>query len=277
MKTIGFVDYYISEWHANNYPQWIKEESEKLGENFVVKYAWAELDKSLVDGVTTEEWCNKFGVEKCNTIGELCEKADYILVLAPSDLDKHLGYAKEVFKFKKNTYIDKTFAPDYKTAKEIFDLAEKYGVKFFSSSALRYSNELDLLPETNNIITHGGGGNLDEYIIHQIEMVVKCLGVGMDKVCYNKVADTEWADVVYTNGKSAKMMFAPCMPFAITVSKNDGKSAYMSINSEFFKGLIADIFNFFQTGETSFDAQETLEIMKIREAVIKAKAEVGNG
>ena len=173
MKTIGFVDYYISEWHANNYPQWIKEESEKLGENFVVKYAWAELDKSLVDGVTTEEWCNKFGVEKCNTIGELCEKADYILVLAPSDLDKHLGYAKEVFKFKKNTYIDKTFAPDYKTAKEIFDLAEKYGVKFFSSSALRYSNELDLLPETNNIITHGGGGNLDEYIIHQIEMIVK--------------------------------------------------------------------------------------------------------
>ena len=24
MKTIGFIDYYLSEWHANNYPDWIK-------------------------------------------------------------------------------------------------------------------------------------------------------------------------------------------------------------------------------------------------------------
>ena len=25
MKKIGFVDYYLSEWHANNYPAWIEE------------------------------------------------------------------------------------------------------------------------------------------------------------------------------------------------------------------------------------------------------------
>ena len=31
MKHIGFVDYYISEWHANNYPAWFKEAAEKLG------------------------------------------------------------------------------------------------------------------------------------------------------------------------------------------------------------------------------------------------------
>ena len=30
MKTIGFVDYYISEWHANNYPAWIKQVCEEL-------------------------------------------------------------------------------------------------------------------------------------------------------------------------------------------------------------------------------------------------------
>ena len=42
MKTIGFVDYYISEWHANNYPVWIKDICEKSGKDFEVKYAWAE-------------------------------------------------------------------------------------------------------------------------------------------------------------------------------------------------------------------------------------------
>ena len=35
MKKIGFVDYYISEWHANNYPLWIKEACEKAGLDYI--------------------------------------------------------------------------------------------------------------------------------------------------------------------------------------------------------------------------------------------------
>ena len=38
---IGFVDYYISEWHANNYPDWIAQMSEKCGIDARVAYAWA--------------------------------------------------------------------------------------------------------------------------------------------------------------------------------------------------------------------------------------------
>ena len=33
MKTVGFVDYYINEWHANNYVGWIRNAAEKLGEH----------------------------------------------------------------------------------------------------------------------------------------------------------------------------------------------------------------------------------------------------
>ena len=25
MKKIGFIDFYLDEWHANNYPAWIRE------------------------------------------------------------------------------------------------------------------------------------------------------------------------------------------------------------------------------------------------------------
>lgn len=28
---IGFVDYYIAEWHANNYPAWFAAASKELG------------------------------------------------------------------------------------------------------------------------------------------------------------------------------------------------------------------------------------------------------
>ena len=34
MKKIGFVDYYISEWHANNYPGWIKNICEQKGYDY---------------------------------------------------------------------------------------------------------------------------------------------------------------------------------------------------------------------------------------------------
>ena len=134
MKTIGFVDYYLSEWHANNYPIWIREICERTGKQFCVKYAWAERDISPVDGRSTDEWCKAFGVEKCDTIEELCEKSDYILVLAPSNPETHLRFAEKVLPFGKRTYIDKTFAPDDQTAQKIFAIAQKYSTPFFSSS-----------------------------------------------------------------------------------------------------------------------------------------------
>ena len=39
MKKIGFVDYYISEWHANNYPGWIEEACKKLSVDYKIAYA----------------------------------------------------------------------------------------------------------------------------------------------------------------------------------------------------------------------------------------------
>ena len=82
MKTIGFVDYFLSEWHANNYPKWISE----LTDEFAVKYAWAEEYVSPYDGVNTDDWCKKFGTEKCESIAELCEKSDYIIPTIPKSI-----------------------------------------------------------------------------------------------------------------------------------------------------------------------------------------------
>lgn len=47
------------------------------------------------------------------------------------------------------------------------------------------------------------------------------------------------------------------------------------MNSDFFKNLLADILRFYLTGETSFDVNQTLEVMKIRENVIKGKEKLG--
>ncbi len=276
MKTIGLVDFYISEWHANNYPVWFKEICEKTGQDFEIKYAWAEEYVSPVDGRNTDEWCTAFGVERCQTLDELCEKSDYIIILAPSNPEKHLEYAKTVFKYKKNTYVDKTFAPDTATAKAIFDEAEKYGTKFFSSSALRYASELDELGGGKAVLTLGGGGSFEEYIIHQAEMLVKLACARPVAVTVNlKGAGQYLCDIEFEGGKAGTMIYSNEIPYTACAEDKNGNSRCTGIASDFFKALLADILRFFESGEISFDIKQTLYVMMVREAAVKGKCELG--
>lgn len=277
MKKIGFVDYYMSEWHANNYPAWIAKACEKLGLDYKVSYAWAEKDISTVDGKSTDEWCEKFGVEKCETLAELCEKSDFIIVLAPSNPETHLRYAEEVLKHKKPTYIDKTFSPDLATAKKIYDLGEKYGTPFFSTSALRFAAELDNCANCQQIFVTGGGSSLEEYIIHLIEMVVKKLGVGAQKLKAERFGAQTFLHATYDDGRAANMLFADSIPYTAYMKDCDPAVRPVTVTAKggFFDGLIESILNFFENGKYSFDPAETLEVMKLREGAILAEANMG--
>jgi len=269
-KKIGFVDLYISEWHANNYPRWMNGICEKLGYDYKIAYAWAEQDVSPIDGVTTAEWCESMGAEKCDTIDELCEKSDMIVILAPSNPEAHLRLAEAVLKYGKPTYIDKTFAPDAETSAKIFALSEKYGAPFFSTSALRYAEELDLIENPTTVITTGSGGSAEEYIVHQVEMVVKKLGLGATAVKATEVGGATCFHVRYEDGRAAQMTYSNgSIPFSAYMMGESG-SKFRKIESDFFKSLMKDILVFFETGEISFDTAQTHEVMKIREASLKA-------
>ena len=269
MIKIGFVDYYLSEWHANNYPAWIAQVGAELGVDCKVAYAWAELDVSPIDGVTTDEWCARHEAQKCSTIEALCEASDVIVILAPSNPETHLGYAKTVLKYGKRTYIDKTFAPDLKTALEIFEIAKQHGTPFFSTSALRYADELDSVPRPHSIFVTGGGSNLPEYAIHLAEMVVKKLGIGARCVEAELRGDGYFFTVSYDDDRIATLMYAPKLPYNIYMSSPD-KQEWRAVKSQFFNGLINDMLNFFSTGEVSFNAAETLEVARLRDMMLTA-------
>ena len=273
MKKIGFVDYFISEWHANNYPAWIERICAEMGADYKVAYAWAELDTSPVDGISTAEWCEKFGAERCATIDELCEKSDVIVILSPSNPETHLRYAEAVLKYGKRTYIDKTFAPDAETAKEIFALGEKYGTPFFSTSALRYATELDSVDAPDSMLVTGGGSNLPEYFIHLGEMVVGKMGaIKSVKATQN---GSQWIIQAKTeSGKDATMIWGTAMPYGAYMTK-EGKEVWKSIKSPFFDGLIADMLNFFETGTPSFAPSQTLDVIALRDAALTATENPG--
>jgi len=268
MKKIGFVDYFISEWHANNYPAWIERISAEMGMEYKVSYCWAEIDTSPVDGVTTNEWCEKFGVQKCATIDELCEKSDVIVILSPKNPETHLRYAEAVLKYGKRTYIDKTFATDLETAKEIFALGEEYKAPFFSTSALRYATELDSVEEPDSMMVIGGGSNLPEYFIHLGEMVVKKMGAIKHVTAIPN--GNQWIMNAQTaDGRDATMIYGLAMSYNVYMTKGK-KEVWKAIMSPFFDGLIADMLTFFDTGETSFLPSETMEVIRLRDAVLKA-------
>ena len=215
MKKIGFVDFYLSEWHANNYPAWIKEVCADKGFEYELAYAWAEQDISPVDGRSSAEWCTAFGAEQCATVEELCEKSDVIFILAPTNPEKHLPYAKAVLPYGKPTYIDKTFAPDLAQAQEMFDLSAKYGAKIFSTSALRYATELAQFNAPDGLLITGGGSNLPEYLVHLVEMAVPLLNDPMAYVKIEEVGVARQCYVETVSGKLATLTWGSSLPYTV--------------------------------------------------------------
>ena len=275
MKKIGFIDYYLSEWHANNYPAWIDKACEKLGLDYKVCYAYGELEESPVDGVTGTQWCEKNGVEKCASIEEVCEKSDVLLVLCPSNPEKHLEYAKKVLPYGKRTYIDKTFTQNFAEAEEIFELGKKYNVPFFSTSALRYAGELpefDVLEGKKFFTITGGGRSFEEYSVHQIEMLVKLTDSKAQSVEVKRQngGKMQLCTVYMENGDIGNLIYAPSYGFTVTGQDENGHYITKNMSGDFFARLIDDILGFYETGKCSFESRQTLECMRIREMLLNA-------
>ncbi len=270
MKHIGIVDYYLSEWHADNYPAWLRTANEALELDYAVSYAYGELEISPVDGVSNDEWCQKNGIERIAAIEELCEKSDGILILAPSNPEKHLEYAEKVLPYGKPVFIDKTFTSCLDEAKTIFALAETYNAPMFSSSALRYSEELADFKEPRALIITGGGGNFPEYVIHQLEMLVKLMPASCLSVSVEQQADQKLCHLEFEDGKLATLIYAPSLPFAVCAEETNGHSLYRVMKSDYFMHEMEEILRLFSTGKTSFDGKQTLEAIAMRDALLLA-------
>ena len=270
MIRIGFADYYLGEWHADNYPGWMREICAEMGDEIELAYAWAEDDVSPRNGMTTDEWCEKNHFTRCATLEELCEKSDAIVILAPSDPDKHLPYASVALTYGKPTYIDKTFAPDLETAQKIFDIAAAHRTPMFSTSALRCSEELGKHADGDAFILTGGGSNLGEYIIHLVEMTVVLLSDPVKRVKATAQGGEWFFAVESASGKKATLIYAPAMPYTVTSENADGKSVYTAIKSPFFRHLMKDVLVFAKSGALPFESAQTLEAMRMRDAILRS-------
>ncbi|MDR0401210.1 MAG: hypothetical protein LBH51_09765 [Treponema sp.] len=268
---IGFIDYYLDEWHANNYPRWIRESPANTGGG--PAFAWGERDAP--GGLSSAAWCRGQGVELCGSIEELCEKSDRILILAPDNSEKHLEYGRRVFPCGKPVYMDKTFAPTLREAEEIFSLAERYAAPLCSSSALRFASEIAAFNgDALSVVSAGGGPSFESYAVHQMEMIVKVMGTGTERVMGLMNGRNKALVIQFKDGRKALFNQAAGTPAPFTVSVETGKGLeHRPIESDFFRAFIDNLLVFYETGKPLAAKEETLAVIALIDAGERALAE----
>lgn len=272
-KKIGFIDYYLDEWHALNYPQFIKDATD--GE-FEVAYAYAEMDKP--GGMTTDQWCEKYGVQRLDSIDEVVEKSDCIIVLSPDNPERHWDLCQKPLRSGKRVYVDKTFALEKSTAEALVKLAEENNTPFFSTSALRFADELkDIDRDGICFINSRGPGNFDTYSIHQIEPIVVLMGSKAKRIMSVGNGKYESMVIEFEGNRSIVMSHYGWtnVDFSMLVNYEDGRTVSVPQMSNTFPNFIKAMCDFFRTGDIKAAHDETVAIMGIIEAGNKALANPG--
>lgn len=271
MKKIGFIDYYLDEWHANNYPEFIKKAA---GDELVVAYAYAEID-SPKGGLTTDQWCEKFGVQRLNSIEEVVEKSDCLIVLSPDNPERHLDLCQLPLASGKRTYVDKTFAPTKAIAEELVSIAEKNNTPFFSTSALRFATEMDQIKKGEiSFINSRGPGVFEIYTIHQLEPIVMLMGSDAKRVMSVGTKEAPALLIEFEGGHRALLSLFNSwdVNFSMNIAYADGTFGSISSMNSYFDNFIVQMCDFFKTGDVKADPKETIAIMGIIESGAKALA-----
>lgn len=273
MKRIGYIDHELDNFHANVYLDLLRGDLKARG--WEVAKCWA------MDAAGGRKWAAEKKVPFVTDIAEMAD-CDALVVLAPSNPEVHLDLAKRAFPLRKPTYVDKTFAPDVRTAKRIFALADKYRVPVITSSALRCAAsfnrtvaELGGRKKIRHLRTWGGGRSFAEYAIHPLEMLVTAMGPEVKAVMrLNDGPNHDELHVKFSGGRTGSVFVhvnSDCAFRAVVTT--DQKTVHVDTSPDpIFRDLASLILDFFESGKECIDRQETLALFKIRDAAFNPKA-----
>lgn len=246
-----------------------------------------ESSRTRVDRFAAEIQ-QKYGVELVNSIEELCQKVDAVL-LESVDGRPHLNQVRPVLKAGKRVFIDKPFAASYADARAIVRLARAANVAFFSSSSLRFAEDVQAIRHSDK---HGGimgaiaygpenfephHPDLFWYGIHAVETLYTLMGPGCESVTRVKSEGGDTVTGKWKDGRLGTMR-------GITQGKQDygavafGLKAILTTPQQMkvdYRPLLVEIIKFFQTGITPIQPDETLEIMAFMEAADLSKTRGG--
>ena len=270
-KRIGFVDDNLENFHANVYLKLLRNELKHRG--FVVAGCTGMRPRA------GRKWAEANGVAWFPDAAGLNEAVDCFMVLAPSTPETHLELCRQVFPFGKPTYVDKTFAPDLRTARRIFGLADRHRVPMQTSSALRYTEVQDYVDEVGHrqvrhMVAWGGGRSFGEYAIHPLELAVSCMGPGVRRVMRRGTGRQSQLLLDYTGGRTAvvNVYTGSSTPYAASVTTTNATRYFQVDSGRIFLNTADAVLDLFESGKPGIDRKESLIIRRILDVVGQKRA-----
>jgi len=240
--------------------------------------------RDRVKGFT--EQLRKMGIEIVDTIPQLLEKVDVVL-LESVDGRIHLEQAIPVIKAGKPMFIDKPAAGSLADAVAIYDLAKERKVPIFSSSSLRFAPGIQGLLKNKDLgeivgaVTWGsctyqpGTPDMFFYGIHGIEPLYALMGTGCESVTRIQTKDTDIVSGVWSEGRVGTYR---------GIRKNNANFGAIAFGTKAivpagrgggYKELCIEIGRFFKTGIVPVAPDETIEIFAFMEAADESKRQGG--
>lgn len=232
--------------------------------------SWSRRDKYAAE-------CEKLGAKVYLTIEELVQNVDGVL-LESVDGRPHLEQAKPVIAARKPMFIDKPAAGSLADALEIFRLAAENKTPVFSTSSLRYVKGFQKMRNDKPAGKVLGcdaysPAHLNEkhpdiywYGIHGVESLFTIMGVGCLSVSRTKTDLYDLAVGIWPDGRvgTFRGIRAGRSGYAAKVYCEKGIEEAGSY--EGYEPMFADVCRFFKTGKTSFDIEETIQILAFMSA-----------
>lgn len=274
MIKIGFADYYLDNWHANYYPGFLREAIAKYGYDAAVTSAYALKDRE--DGMTSKQWCRKNHIHLADSMEEMIRSVDAIMVIAADNSLWHEEVARLPLASGKPVYVDKTFAPDAQTGREMFAWAGKHHTPVMSTSAQRYCTSIMdyLAREKGNtrFMSTVGPHDLSNYAVHQLEPIVAVMGTGAKRVKVFPAGDAVTEMIIdYGDGRMASFVQTPNPWAEFNFMVSDGEKGERLDSSDYYINTMKAILDFFETGISPVPREETMEILKLIDAARKGR------
>lgn len=275
--------------HVIAFTKYINDPQKELNFKVVAGYPGGSPDiPSSANRVEryTEQLREKFSIEIVDTIEELCEKVDGVL-LESVDGRPHLEQVKPVIAAKKPVFIDKPMAGNLKDGIEIFRLAKENNVPCWSSSSLRYSPNIIGMRNNKEVGEVMGCDafspcSLEEhhpdfywYGIHGVEILFTIMGAGCETVRRVQTKDTEFAAGIWEDGRIGTFR-------GLRKGRRDygalvygTKAIVPSIGYSGYGPLLEEILKFFESGKVPVPEEETTEILAFMSAADESKVKNG--
>lgn len=207
---------------------------------------------------------------------DLIGQVDGVLIIDDTDGGAtHVDLAKPFIEAGVPTFIDKPMTTAYADAVALFDLAAQHGTLLTSSSALRFSVEVEAarerLAEIGQIssIVSVGPGEWFYYGIHAVELLGSVAGTGATSVHRHTFPQRDVAVIEYADGPTAvvETLRDAVYTFHITVY---GEKGWCSIEAKdmpgFYRNQMQSIVTMIETKSVPVTAEQTLEVHAILHA-----------